>query len=64
MPLFAPWLTELVFLSLPYDKDIIKIIVNQLNNRYTRRITSEHRLVYKYESEQLLIAACRYHYGK
>ncbi len=35
-----------------------------LQGYWSRRITSEHRLVYKYESEQLLIAACRYHYGK
>ena len=31
---------------------------------WSRRITSEHRLVYKYDNEQILIAACRYHYGK
>jgi len=31
---------------------------------WSRRITSEHRLVYKYENNQLFIAACRYHYGK
>lgn len=31
---------------------------------WSRRITPEHRLVYKYEQEQLFIAACRYHYGK
>jgi len=35
-----------------------------LQGYWSRRITSEHRLVYKYEHEQLLIAACRYHYGK
>jgi toxin YoeB len=29
---------------------------------WSRRITSEHRLVYKYENDQLWIAACRYHY--
>lgn len=28
----------------------------------SRRIDSEHRLVYKYEAEQLFIASCRYHY--
>lgn len=31
---------------------------------WLKLITSEHRLVYKYESDQLLIAACPYHYGK
>lgn len=35
-----------------------------LQGYWSRRITSEHRLVYKYEEEQLSIAACRYHYGK
>lgn len=30
----------------------------------SRRITSEHRLVYKFEKDQLMIAACRYHYRK
>lgn len=35
-----------------------------LQGYWSRRITSEHRLVYKYENDQLLIATCRYHYGK
>lgn len=35
-----------------------------LQGYWSRRITSEHRLVYKYEQEQLSIAACRYHYAK
>ncbi len=35
-----------------------------LQGYWSRRITSEHRLVYKYEKDQLFIAACRYHYGK
>lgn len=35
-----------------------------LQGYWSRRITSEHRLVYKFEGEQLFIAACRYHYGK
>jgi toxin YoeB len=29
---------------------------------WSRRINIEHRLVYKYQEKQLLIAACRYHY--
>lgn len=28
-----------------------------------RRITDEHRLVYKIDDDELRIAACRYHYG-
>ena len=35
-----------------------------LQGYWSRRITSEHRLVYKYEDEEILVAACRYHYGK
>ena len=34
-----------------------------LRGYWSRRITSEHRLVYKYDDNNLLIAACRYHYG-
>ena len=29
---------------------------------WSRRITEEHRLVYKYEDETVSIAQCRYHY--
>jgi len=35
-----------------------------LQNYWSRRITSEHRLVYKYENEKLFIASCKYHYSK
>ncbi|MBB5806873.1 toxin YoeB [Saccharothrix ecbatanensis] len=31
---------------------------------WSRRITDEHRLVYKVEGDEIRIAACRYHYGK
>jgi toxin YoeB len=30
---------------------------------WSRRITDEHRLVYKVVGEEVRIAACRYHYG-
>ena len=30
---------------------------------YWRRITDEHRLVYKIAGDEVRIAACRYHYG-
>lgn len=30
----------------------------------SRRITEEHRLVYKISEDEIRIAACRYHYGK
>lgn len=35
-----------------------------LQGYWSRRITTEHRLVYKYDKETLLIADCRYHYWK
>lgn len=35
-----------------------------LQGYWSRRITSEHRLVYKYETEHIFIAVCCYHYGK
>ena len=35
-----------------------------LQGYWSRRITSEHRLVYKYTEEELLIASCCYHYNK
>lgn len=34
----------------------------QLPGYYSRRITSEHRMVYRVAEEDLLIAALRYHY--
>jgi toxin YoeB len=33
-----------------------------LGGWWSRRITQEHRLVYKVEGEILVIAQCRYHY--
>ena len=33
-----------------------------LTGYWSRRIDSEHRLVYKAESDSVLIAQCRYHY--
>ena len=30
---------------------------------WSRRITDEHRLVYKLVDDEVRIAACRYHYG-
>ena len=33
-----------------------------LQGYWSRRIDSEHRLVYKHENNELFIAACRYHY--
>jgi toxin YoeB len=33
-----------------------------LSGYYSRRITQEHRLVYKYENGTLYVASCRFHY--
>ena len=33
-----------------------------LSGYWSRRITQEHRLVYKYENNTLFIASCRFHY--
>lgn len=37
---------------------------NTWKGYWSRRITIEHRFVYKYESGTLYIAQCRYHYEK
>ena len=29
---------------------------------WSRRITDEHRLIYKYREDEILIAKCRFHY--
>lgn len=34
-----------------------------LSGYWSRRITDEHRLVYKVAGDEIRIAACRYHYG-
>ena len=35
-----------------------------LQGYWSRRITSEHRLVYKYIDDEIRVASCRYHYNK
>lgn len=35
-----------------------------LHGYWSRRITDEHRLVYKVVDQEVRIAACRYHYGR
>ncbi len=34
----------------------------ELSRYWSRRITDEHRLVYRVTEDQLIIAACKYHY--
>ena len=33
-----------------------------LTGHWSRRITDEHRLVYKIENAQIIIISCKYHY--
>ena len=35
---------------------------HELQGYWSRRITDEHRLVYKVSDSQIMIVACRYHY--
>ena len=35
---------------------------NKLSGYWSRRITEDHRLVYKASDDGILIAQCRYHY--
>jgi toxin YoeB len=35
---------------------------HQLNGYWSRRITEEHRLVYKIENDAVIIIACKHHY--
>lgn len=35
---------------------------HDLAGYWSRRITKEHRLVYKFENERCVIVQCRYHY--
>lgn len=37
---------------------------HNLSGLWSRRITQEHRLVYRLVDQDLEIAACLYHYGK
>lgn len=35
---------------------------NNFQGYWSKRITDEHRLIYKVEQEQLIIISCRFHY--
>ena len=37
---------------------------HDLKGLWSRRITDEHRLVYKVSEEEILIYSCKYHYKK
>jgi toxin YoeB len=36
---------------------------HNLQGFWSRRITDEHRLVYKVTADSIIIASCKYHYG-
>ncbi|WP_025564079.1 Txe/YoeB family addiction module toxin [Psychromonas sp. SP041] len=38
-------------------------LIHGLSGYWSRRINDEHRIVYKYKDETILIAQLRYHYG-
>ncbi|OHD09210.1 MAG: toxin YoeB [Spirochaetes bacterium GWC1_27_15] len=37
---------------------------NDLSGYWSRRITEEHRLVYKVNDNEIIIISCKYHYDK
>jgi toxin YoeB len=37
---------------------------HDLSGYWSRRITDEHRLVYKVDDEAITVASCKYHYSK
>jgi toxin YoeB len=39
-----------------------ELLKHGLKGYWSRRITDEHRLVYKVQDDSILIAQCRYHY--
>ena len=49
----------------PYDKNGLgkpEKLKENFSSYYSRRITSEHRLVYKIIDDLIIIAQCRFHY--
>jgi len=49
----------------PYDSKGLgkpERLKENLDGYYSRRITSEHRLVYKVVDDLIIVAQCRYHY--
>jgi len=49
----------------PYSKDGLgkpEKLKENFNGYYSRRVTSEHRLVYKLLDDLIIVAQCRFHY--
>ena len=40
-----------------------ELLKHGFHGYWSRRITDEHRLIYKVVDDEVRIAACRYHYG-
>lgn len=41
-----------------------ELLKSNFSGYWSRRITDEHRLIYKVEKELITIVQCRYHYSK
>ncbi len=41
-----------------------ELLRHDLKGFWSRRITDEHRLVYKITDEEIIIYSCKFHYGK
>ena len=49
----------------PYDQDGLgkpEKLKDNFSSYYSRRVTSEHRLIYKIVDDIIIIAQCRFHY--
>lgn len=49
----------------PFDKEGLgkpEKLKENLQGYFSRRITSEHRLIYKVLDEMIIVAQCRFHY--
>lgn len=40
-----------------------ELLRHEFSGYWSRRITGEHRLVYRLDDDEVRIAVCRYHYG-
>ena len=41
-----------------------ELLKGNLSGRWSRRISQEHRLVYRADENNVFVASCRYHYEK
>nr|WP_256380677.1 Txe/YoeB family addiction module toxin [Pleurocapsa sp. PCC 7319] len=45
------------------DLGKLEALKHNFSGYWSRRINDEHRLVYKVTNEEIIIVACKYHYG-